>query len=158
MIRVLVMATTVIGLVAFGSSPASATAIQSRPFAAVVTEDFSAACQPGATCGTAVTPYGSATILTVITAFSYLPSGCFSDEHTSTLTFADGSTLALAVAGTLCPTAFPNFKFKGTYSVASSVSSGRFGGATGAGLVRSIRENGPIHGVFLGAISLPNGS
>lgn len=137
---------------------ASASAPPAKPFAAAVTEDFSPSCAPRATCGTAVTPYGSATVLSRITSFVRLPSGCFSDHHTSTLTFADGSTLALAVVGTLCPTDFlGNFRFSGSYSVPQGLSTGRFSEATGSGLVLAFRNNGPIHAVFVGTISLSPG-
>lgn len=62
---------------------------------------------------------------TVITAFVPLPS-----------------------PGTLCPTTFPNFAFTGTYEVVGGT--GEFAAATGSGFVRALRENGPIHAVFVG--------
>lgn len=134
---------------------ASASAPPAKPFVAEVTEDFSPSCAPRATCGTAfVTPYGPATVLSRITRFVRLPSGCFSDHHTSTLTFRDGSTLALAVVGTLCPTDFlGNFMFSGSFSVLPELSTRRFSEATGSGLVSAFRDNGPIHAEFVGTIS-----
>ena len=134
---------------------ASASAPPAKPFVAEVTEDFSPSCAPRATCGTAfVTPYGPATVLSRITRFVRLPSGCFSDHHTSTLTFRDGSTLALAVVGTLCPTFFHrNFMFSGSFSVLPELSTRRFSEATGSGLVSAFRDNGPIHAEFVGTIS-----
>jgi hypothetical protein len=119
-------------------------------FSAAGTEDF---CAPLTTCGTAATPFGNATVRTVITSFVPLPSGCFSDHHTSTLTFADESTLAIAIAGTLCPTSsFPNFTLTGNYEVVGGTD--QFAGATGSGFARAFRENGPIHTLLVGTLSL----
>lgn len=143
-VRVFAMILAICGAT-FAIAPV-ASASETMPFGAVITEDF---CEPGVTCGTAVTLFGRATVRSVITSFTPLPSGCFSDHHISTLTFADGSTLANAIVGTLCPTTFPNFRLEGTYSVTGT---GRFAGATGSGFVRAFRENGPIHAVLVGTL------
>lgn len=144
-VRVFAMVLAICGA-SFSIAPV-ASASETMPFGAVITEDF---CGRGVTCGTAVTLFGPATVRSVITSFTPLPSGCFSDHHTSTLTFADGSTLANAIVGTLCPTTFPNFRLKGTYSVTGGT--GRFAGATGSGFVKAFRENGPIHAVLVGTL------
>ena len=132
---------------AFVNAPAASA---SERFAAVTTEEF---CAPGVTCGTAVTSLGPATVRTVITSFFPLPSGCFHDEHTTTLTYADDSTLVLAIVGTLCP--FPVVRFTGTYSVAGGT--GQFIGATGSGFDRATRPAvGPIRSQLVGDLALPN--
>ena len=135
---------------AFGAPIASAA--DRTPFVAVVTEEF---CGPVTTCGTALTSAGRATVGTVITSFDPLPSGCFADSHTTTLTYDDSSTLAIAISGTLCPTAFPNFRLTGTWTVAGGT--GRFAGATGSGVVGSFRQNGPIHAVIVGTMKVQGG-
>ena len=120
------------------------------PLEISVTED---SCGPWTTCGTAVGKLGHATVVTEVTGFAPLPSGCFSDTHTSTLTFEDGSALALDVSGELCPT-FTGFRFTGLYSVDGGASTARFSGATGSGLVRASRDAGPIHATFRGQLTL----
>lgn len=132
---------------------ASAAVPRTTPFVAVVSEDFSPSCAVD-TCGTAVTRYGPATVSTVITVFEWLSGDCFIDQHTSTLSFADGSNLALDIAGTFCVTdeSF-NFRFSGTYTVSQALSTGRFSGAAGSGRVAAFRINGPIHAVFAGTVS-----
>ena len=136
----------ILATVAAAFTVAPAASAESVRFAAAGTEEF---CAPGVTCGTASTRYGHATVRTVITFFAPLPSGCFRDEHTSTFTFDDGSTLVVAISGTLCPTNFfPNFSFTGTYEIVGGT--GQFAGATGTGLVRALRENGPIHTLLFG--------
>ncbi|MCC6267490.1 MAG: hypothetical protein IT300_07970 [Dehalococcoidia bacterium] len=122
-----------------------------RPLVAAITEDF---CGPWITCGDSHGTFGPATVESVITGFEPLPNGCFYDTHTTTLTFADASELALDIVGQLCPTEGSNFRFLGTFSVATDGNSGRFTGATGAGSVLAFRENGPIHGLLIGRISL----
>ena len=152
----LVLATVALVSSGLFATVASASAPPAKPFLAEVTEDFSPSCTPGATCGTAfVTPYGPATVISEITVFDWLPSSfCFHDEHTSTLTFRDGSTLVLAVVGTLCPTFFhSNFMFSGSFSVLPELSTRRFSEATCSGLVSAFRDNGPIHAEFAGTIS-----
>lgn len=143
---------SVLAITALVSSTAGASATPARtPYTAAVTEEF---CGPGVTCGTAVGNFGPATVSSVITYFAWVPaSGCFSDHHTSTLSFSDGSQLVLAVVGELCPTRGGNFTFSGSYAVAGE-STGLFSGATGSGSVQALRENGPIHAVFQGSIAL----
>lgn len=144
------MLTIVFAAVAVAIAPV-ASASESSAFAAVITEDF---CAPATTCGTAVGSLGPATVRSVITKFFRLPSGCFHDEHTTTLTQEDGSSVAFAIVGTLCQTTAPNFRLTGTYAVAGGT--GRFTGATGTGFIRAFRENGPIHALAVGTLVLPD--
>lgn len=128
-------------VVAVPSAPAS-----QRSFFASITEEF---CGQGETCGTALTTVGPATAHTVITNFFPLPAGCFHDEHTTTLSFG-ASTLAVGIVGTLCPTTGQNFTFLGAFRVVSGT--GRFAGATGSGLDRASRNDGPVHAALSGTL------
>ena len=143
-----------VALVSVGlfATVASASAPSPKTFAAEVTEDFSPSCS--FTCGAAIaTPYGPAVVFSELTDF-FWEGPCFHDEHTSMLTFRDGSTLVLAVVGALCPTDYlGNFTFSGSFSVLPQLSTRRFGGATGSGLVSALRDNGPIRAEFVGTIS-----
>lgn len=148
-------------LLALAGAP-SGTAGSKHVFDATVTEDF---VFRGCTfpvdpllvdlCGTATTnlkQHGTALTTTVITGFTRLPSGCFSDRHTTTFAFGDedSSTLVADVSGMLCPTGGPNFTFTGTYAVAGGT--GEFDDASGHGSVIGGRQNGPVVSRFLGSL------
>jgi hypothetical protein len=123
----------------------------------VLTEDFAflgCPVEPGPTvftCGTGVTTVGRATVATVLDEFAPVSPTCFRDVHTSTLTFRDGSTLVVAITGTLCsPTGPPNFTLTGSYSVTGGT--GRFSDASGRGFAAAVRQDGPIHEVLAGTL------
>ena len=103
------------------------------------------------TCGTAVTTAGRATVATALDEFTPVSPTCFRDRHTSTLTYRDGSTLVVAITGTLCsPAGPPNFTLTGTYAVTGGT--GRFADASGRGVVVAARHDGPIHEVLAGTL------
>ena len=144
--------------VVFASAPAFASA--PGTFEGSTTEDFVfRGCEvpPGPTadlCGTVKTHgFGKGTVETVITGFAPPPSGCFADQHTTTLFLKrDADSLVLDIDGALCPTGGPNFTFSGTYTVAGGT--GDFAGATGSGSVASTRQDGPIATGLSGALQL----
>jgi len=139
----------------YGAAPAGATSV--KLFRATISEDFSFhGCPNGVDpasvdlCGTATVPgIGTATVGTVITTFDPLPSGCFHDEHTTTLSFAT-STLVVAISGTLCPTNGSNIFFVGTYGVAGGT--GEFAHASGAGIDIAVRQDGPVVSRLVGVL------
>jgi hypothetical protein len=128
-------------------------------FRASITEEFTAtdcfdsALPPAADlCGSAKTRgQGKAITETIVTVFDPLPSGCFHDVHTTTLTFKhDRGTLVLDIGGTLCPTGGGNFTFAGTYAVASGT--GKYVGATGDGTIVGARQDGPVESDLTGSL------
>jgi hypothetical protein len=147
--RLLLISTLTVAACLLSVSPVAA-ADGDEDFEATTVEDFAFLGCPAPvgplafTCGTAKTQsFGKATVETVLVDFFPDGSGCFVDIHESTLTFHNGKgTVSLLITGTLCPTGGPNFVLEGTYEVSGG--SGRYAGATGAGTVESIRQDGPI--------------
>jgi hypothetical protein len=128
-------------------------------FRASITEEFTAtdcfdpALPPAADlCGSAKTRgQGKATTETVVTVFDPLPSGCFFDAHTTTLTFKhERGTLVLDIEGTLCPTGGGTFTFAGMYVVVSGT--GEYVGATGDGTIVGGRQDGPVESDLSGSL------
>jgi hypothetical protein len=143
---------------AASAAPGDVFASATRSLGAVITEDFAfLGCpfEPSPTlftCGTAVTTVGRANVATVLEEFTPVSPTCFRDRHTSTLTFVDGSTLVVAITGTLCsPAGPPNFTLTGTYVVTGGT--GRFSGSSGHGSVAAARRDGPIHLVLAGTLT-----
>ena len=143
----------------FAVLPFRASADDTKKLKLTVVEDFwFLGCPDGIdpnlvdTCGTAqASRFGHGVVGTVITAFSRLPSGCFHDEHTTTIDFENGrGSLTVAIAGTLCPTGGRNFSLDGSYTVEGGT--GVFEGAGGSGAVWAARDNGPITSEFEGTI------
>jgi hypothetical protein len=129
-------------------------------FRASITEEFTQTdcfdpAQPPAAdlCGTAKTHgQGKAITATNVTVFDPLPSGCFRDVHTTTLTFKqDRGSLVLDIDGTLCPTGGGNFTFDGTYAVAGGT--GTYAGATGEGTISGGRQDGPVISDLTGSLA-----
>lgn len=149
-------------LVAAAPASADSSGRESESFEATITEDFAflgcpAPVSPRAfTCGTATADdFGRATVETFLTGWARLPSGCFADSHTSTLTFRDGGdSLVIDITGTLCGTGGRNFVLDGSFAISGGT--GRFAGATGGGSLYGVRQNGPIVEDLAGRIILPD--